>query len=134
MSENEKTCINRLQKSLSSKGIESVCNIAGILGEEQIIRFAQTLCSKYDFAGSVRSQLKESIFKKAEKKGEYFYFEVKLSLDEYFSHDYDNPEGKDNIFKGKTARLDLMIDQLLNNYAARAPIFVLSLSMARCFM
>ena len=115
MYENEEACIKRLQKFLSSKGIACVCNIAEILGEEQIIKFSENLCSKYDFAGSARSQFKEAILQEAQIKGEDFYSETKLSLDEYFSHDYDNSEEKDNIFKGKTARLDLMIEQLLDD-------------------
>ena len=115
MYENEELVTNRLQKSLSAKGIMSVCNIAEILGEEQLIRLSEILCTKYDFAGSIRNQFKEAILKVSEEKGSDFHFETNLLLDEYFSHDYDNPEEKDNIFKGKTARLDLMIEQMLED-------------------
>ena len=44
-----------------------------------------------------------------------YCFSQKVFYTECFSHDYDNPEEKDNIFKGKTARLDLMLDQLLDD-------------------
>ena len=115
MTEKNEMYLNSLKNSLSLKGISSLCNIVEILGEEQLIKLAEILCTKYDLAGSSRSQLKESILKEAEKKGEKFFCETELSLSDYFSHDYDNLEEKDDIFKGKTARLDLMVEQMLED-------------------
>lgn len=45
---------------------------------------AEILCTKYDLAGSVRSQLKEAILNEAKKKGEDFYSEIEFFLSDFF--------------------------------------------------
>lgn len=108
--------LDMLLKTFSTeKGYDALCNIAALLGEEQIIKLSEILCTKYDLAGSVRSQLKKAILNEAKKKGKEFSTETELNLSDYFSHDYDNPEEEDDIFKKNVPRLDLMFEQMLED-------------------
>lgn len=108
--------LHMMSKYLSTEdGYYALCNILSFFGEEQIKRFSEILCTKYDLAGSVRSQLKEVILNEAKKKGEDFYSEIEFFLSDFFSHDYDNLESEDDIFKNNTTRLDLMFEQMLDD-------------------
>ena len=100
---------------ITEECLNALRNITQILGEEQFIKLSEILCTKYDLAGSVRSQLKEAILDEAKKKGKDFYSEAEFTLSDYFSHDYDNLESEDDIFKKNTARIDLMFEQMLDD-------------------
>lgn len=108
----EEQQLKRLSQQLTTKeSWDALANIVEILGGTgHIEKLAEIICTKHTFAETVKNELKDAILKEAGKKGTEFQYAAKIVLSDYYT-----PSEPDKIFKSDVAKIDLMLEQILED-------------------